>query len=690
MSRQYLLELGLEEIPAHLVTPSMNQLAERVDNFLSENRLSYESMDSFSTPRRLAIRVNGLAEKQDDISEKSKGPAKKIALDNDGNWSKAAMGFAKGQGVSPDALFFEELKGVEYVYANRHEVGKLAEDILPNIAEVVSAMTFPVSMHWANYNFKFIRPVHWIVSLLDDKDIPVTVFDVASGNQSRGHRFLGQDTVIKNAASYEQALKEQFVLVDPSQRKSLIIQQIGTIEKENGWVIPLDGELLEEVNNIVEYPTAFVGNFDEKYLVIPSEVLITSMKEHQRYFEVLDKENNLQNHFVSVRNGNADYIDNVARGNEKVLRARLEDAEFFYNEDLKLSIETCVEKLKNVTFHVKIGSIYEKMQRVAAISRYIGEQVGLKQEELDDLARASAIYKFDLMTNMVNEFPELQGIIGEKYALIHGEKPTVAQAIREHYLPNSSDSELPVSDIGSVLAISDKLDSLLTFFAVGLVPKGSNDPYALRRQAYGIIRILDNKRWAFPIEAVEADIYQLINDNTELYGIKLTNNSEDISKFIKSRVKQWLLSKKIRHDIIDSIINSDQDDVTVMFDAANMLKEKAEQPQFKAAIEALTRVLNLASKNPETDFIVNESLFDNDAEQKLHDAIEKIREDQEILTLKQRFDRLQELTPLIEAYFEDTMVMTDDEAVKKNRLNQLSQLAKLTTSIAKLEELVTK
>lgn len=338
----------------------------------------------------------------------------------------------------------------------------------------------------------------------------------------------------------------------------MITDQIQVIAEENKWVIELDEELLEEVANLVEYPTAFVGNFAENYLSVPEEVLVTSMKEHQRYFDVRNSEGLLLPHFISVRNGDRVKIDNVIKGNEKVLTARLEDAEFFYKEDKKLTIDQCVEKLKHVTFHEKIGSIYEKMQRVAVASQIIGETVGLSDAELTDLARAAEIYKFDLVTNMVGEFPELQGIMGEKYALLQGETPAVAQAIREHYLPISSEGELPESAIGAVLAIADKLDSLFSFFAVGMIPSGSNDPYALRRQTYGIVRIIENKGWRFPIAALQEVIDEKINQDEALYGIKLEKGQQEVIDFIKGRLRQFLTTKNIRHDVIDAVINAEQ------------------------------------------------------------------------------------------------------------------------------------
>ncbi|MGX7013689.1 glycine--tRNA ligase subunit beta [Vagococcus silagei] len=690
MTQQFLLEIGLEEVPAHLVTPSMNQLETKIRTFLDENRLSFEEIEQFSTPRRFAFRVNGLAEKQTDIDEKAKGPAKKIAQDAEGNWTKAGLGFARGQGVDADALYFEDLKGVEYVFANKHEIGKPAADILPELMTVVPTLNFPVSMHWANYDYKFIRPVHWLVALLDDKVLPMSLFDVVSSNVSRGHRFLGADTTIESAASYENALEKECVMVSATKRKATIEAQINQIANENNWKVELDADLLEEVNNLVEYPTAFVGNFDEKYLAIPSEVLITSMKEHQRYFEVYSETGELMNHFISVRNGNRDHIETVAKGNEKVLLARLEDAEFFYNEDLKTTIDACLERLKAVTFHVKIGSMYEKMLRVQAISQYLGEFVNLTETELKHLSRASQIYKFDLVTNMVNEFPELQGIIGEKYALVQGEAIGVAQAIREHYLPNSSDSELPQSNIGAILAIADKLDTLFTFFTVGLSPKGSNDPYALRRQAYGIIRIIEDKGWEFPIGELQDKIVEIINNRSTQFGIKLDDNQEAINVFMKGRIKQWLLAKKIRHDIIEAVVESEQKDLSNMFEVANILRKQMSEEDFKATIESLTRVLNLAAKKESITIDINPDLFKNQSEKALYAAVEAIDTQIETLTLKEMFDELKKLTPLIQDYFEDTMVMIDDEKVKENRLSQLRKLANIVVPFANLEHLVVK
>lgn len=399
MAKDLLLEIGLEEMPAHVVTPSRLQLEEKVRNFLEEHFLDYETIQSFATPRRLAIKVTAIPEKQADTEAEVKGPAKKIALDQEGNWTKAAQGFVRGQGVTTEDITFKEVNGVEYVYVTKFTKGKTAKEVLADLNEVITSLTFPVTMRWADYDFEYIRPIHWLVALLDDEVIPLTVLDITAGNTSRGHRFLGDEVTFQHAHEYEAKLKEQFVLVDPQERKEAILAQVDALANEKHWSLSLDEDLLEEVNNLVEYPTVFVGHFDEKYLSVPEEVLVTSMKEHQRYFEVRNAQGLLLPYFIAVRNGDSVHLENVIKGNEKVLIARLEDAAFFYNEDQKLSIADCVEKLKQVTFHEKIGSVYEKMQRVGVISQIIGKQVGLSETELTDLKRAAEIYKFDLVTN---------------------------------------------------------------------------------------------------------------------------------------------------------------------------------------------------------------------------------------------------------------------------------------------------
>ncbi|MCU2219997.1 glycine--tRNA ligase subunit beta [Enterococcus faecalis] len=694
MAKDLLLEIGLEEMPAHVVTPSRIQLEEKVIKFLDEHHLDYETVQSFATPRRLAVKVTAIPEKQADVEEEVKGPAKKIALDAEGNWSKAAQGFVRGQGVTTEDIVFKELNGVEYVYVTKFTKGQSAKEVLTKLNDVITSLTFPVTMHWANYDFEYIRPIHWIVALLDDEVIPFKVLDVTTGQTSRGHRFLGDNVTFQHANEYEAKLKEQFVVVQPNERKQMIVDQANALAAEKNWQLALDEELLEEVTNLVEYPTAFVGSFDEKYLSVPDEVLVTSMKEHQRYFEVRNDQGLLMPHFIAVRNGDNVHLENVIKGNEKVLIARLEDAEFFYNEDKKLTIEACVEKLKNVTFHEKIGSIYEKMQRVALIAQIIGRKVGLSEEELEDLKRASEIYKFDLVTNMVGEFPELQGIMGEKYALLQGEKPAVATAIREHYLPTSSEGELPETAIGAVLALADKLDSVFSFFSVGMIPTGSNDPYALRRQTYGVIRIIEDKGWTFPLVQLQTEVDEAVNQDVEKYGVLLNEGQAEVVEFVKARLRQLLMTKNIRHDIIDAVVSAEQADLSKLFASANILKSRFEDQDFKPSMEALTRVINLAKKGQEllgdTEEGIDPSLFENKAEKELYQAVNDLSEAFATRTIAENYEALVNLRPLIDAYFNETMVMVEDEKVKQNRLKQLMQIAKMALSIASLDLLIVK
>ena len=694
MAKDLLLEIGLEEMPAHVVTPSRIQLEEKVIKFLDEHHLDYETVQSFATPRRLAVKVTAIPEKQADVEEEVKGPAKKIALDAEGNWSKAAQGFVRGQGVTTEDIVFKELNGVEYVYVTKFTKGQSAKEVLTKLNDVITSLTFPVTMHWANYDFEYIRPIHWIVALLDDEVIPFKVLDVTTGQTSRGHRFLGDDVTFQHANEYEAKLKEQFVVVQPNERKQMIVDQANALAAEKNWQLALDEELLEEVTNLVEYPTAFVGSFDEKYLSVPDEVLVTSMKEHQRYFDVRNDQGLLMPHFIAVRNGDNVHLENVIKGNEKVLIARLEDAEFFYNEDKKLTIEACVEKLKNVTFHEKIGSIYEKMQRVALIAQIIGRKVGLSEDELEDLKRASEIYKFDLVTNMVGEFPELQGIMGEKYALLQGEKPAVATAIREHYLPTSSEGELPETAIGAVLALADKLDSVFSFFSVGMIPTGSNDPYALRRQTYGVIRIIEDKGWTFPLVQLQTEVDEAVNQDVEKYGVLLNEGQAEVVEFVKARLRQLLMTKNVRHDIIDAVVSAEQADLSKLFASANILKSRFEDQDFKPSMEALTRVINLAKKGQEllgdTEEGIDPSLFENKAEKELYQAVNDLSEAFATRTIAENYEALVNLRPLIDAYFNETMVMVEDEKVKQNRLKQLMQIAKMALSIASLDLLIEK
>jgi len=694
MAKTYLLEIGLEEMPAHVVTQSVLQLKERMIKFLKDARLDFEDVKTFSTPRRLTVEVLGLADKQADVKKEVRGPAKQIAQDADGNWTKAAIGFSKGQGASTDDIVFKEIKGTPYVFVQTFTAGKTAAEVLTaGIKDVITKMNFPTMMKWSTYSFKYIRPIRWIVSLLDEQIVPVEILDVTAGRVSRGHRFLGHDVEIANATDYEADLDAVKVIADATKRKAIIREQIAALATDHDWEIKVNEGLLEEVTNLVEYPTAFAGDFDTKYLTIPDEVLITSMRDHQRFFYVTDDEDNLLPHFVSVRNGNAEHLENVALGNQKVLTARLEDAAFFYHEDQQHSIQEYVERLKKVSFHDKIGTMYEKMQRVMYISGFLADRFGLSETEKNQLHRASQIYKFDLVSGMVGEFPELQGVMGEKYALLKGEDPIVGQAIREHYLPISADGDLPKSKVGAVLAVADKIDSITSFFAVGLTPSGSNDPFALRRQAFGIVRIVRDQSWDFPIHEIEMEIQKELSAHGATYELDLAKQATPVATFLTDRVKQWFNNRKLRYDIVDTVIKGSRQDIREMFRAADVLNAHQDDPHFKDTIEAFTRLLRITAKAELAagDLVVDPSLFENDAEQKLYDAVNELQKQiTPTMSMEDRFKALADLRPLIVDYFEQTMVMSKDDQVRDNHLKQLLTIAQMVNVMGDLNQLIVK
>ena len=679
MTHNLLVELGLEEMPAYVVTPAMKQLGEKMKAFLADNRLTFEDIEVFSTPRRLAVRVKGLADKQSDLEEDFKGPAKKIALDADGNFTKAAEGFVRGKGLSVDDITFREVKGEEYVYVTKHEEGKPAREVLETVTSVLKDLTFPVNMHWANNTFEYIRPVHTLIVLLDDEALDLDFLDITSGRTSRGHRFLGTEVEVASADSYEEDLRHSFVIADSKERKDLIVSQIKAIEEEHAVVVEIDDELLDEVLNLVEYPTAFMGAFDENYLAVPEEVLVTSMKNHQRYFVVRDKSGKLLPHFISVRNGDSHFIENVIKGNEKVLVARLEDGAFFWREDQKLVIADLVEKLKHVTFHEKIGSLFAHMERTKVIAGYLADKAGLSADEKEAVLRAASIYKFDLLTGMVGEFDELQGIMGEKYATLAGESEMVATAIREHYLPNSADGDLPETKVGAILAIADKLDTVLSFFSVGLIPSGSNDPYALRRATQGIVRILDAFGWDIPLDELVSDLYALSFDSLD-YA-----NQDQVMDFVVARIEK-MMDSAIAKDIKEATRASSTYVVGTMLEASQALATKSKDAGYKAAVESLSRVFNLAEK-ADTSATANPSLFENDEEKALHDAIETLELSAD---MTENLDKLFALSPVIDAFFDNTMVMAEDEALKNNRLALLSSLVAKASQVAAFNKLNTK
>lgn len=688
MTKDYLFEIGTEEMPAHVVSRSVNQLAERTKKFLLDNGLKFKNIKTFSTPRRLTILVENLAEKQDDIDEIKKGPAKKIALDQDKNWTKAAEGFARGQAMTTDDIYFKELKGTEYAYLHIKKEGKLASEILLQMSDIVKSMTFPTKMRWHTNDFEFVRPIHWLVSIFGNDVVPVKLLDITAGRKTCGHRFLGEAIVLAKTSDYEDALKDQFVIVDDNKRKEMIVDQINNLVKKHNWQIKLDQNLLEEVTNLVEYPTVFAGSFDKKYLQMPQEVLITSMKDNQRYFEVYDQNGKLTNYFIAVRNGNSEFLENVILGNEKVLVARLDDAQFFYDEDRKYPLSHFVQKLDNVSFHDKIGSMSEKVQRVKIIGEFLSEKWHLDEQTRVDFDRASELYKFDLVTQMVGEFAELQGVMGMHYAKLAGEKDNVSVAIKEHYMPTTSEGELPQTTVGALLSVADKLDTIITFFAAGMIPSSSNDPYALRRYAYGIVRILLKQNWSLPFNEFLPEIVTALADKTSAKLPNTASQDEEIAAFIRDRINQYLQKNNFKYDIIDAVLASRQQDPIQILAAANVLQIHHDDKEFKPVVESLIRINNILKKAKyQGEIAVNAKLFENDSENKLNAGVQSLSKITDLTDLYNGFVNLQ---PLINRYFDTNMIMDKDVKVRNNRLAQLNEVAQLASYLGDLSKLVIK
>ena len=689
MTQSLLLEIGLEELPAQYVRSSSEQLAKRVEDFFKDENLEFESVEAFATPRRLAVRVNGLVEEQADREEIFKGPSLAIAQ-KDGAWTKAAEGFVRGKGLTTDDIYVEEVNGVEYIHVKQHIAGKSTKEVVKNLSSVITDMKFPVTMRWAAHTFEYLRPIHWIVALYGNEVIEeIGVLDVKAGRVSRGHRFLGKEATIEKPESYEKALAEQFVIVNQDERKALVHKQIEELAAKNNWIIPIDEDLLEEVSSILEYPTAFAGTFDEKYLVVPEPVLVTSMKEHQRYFVVYNQEKQLLPFFVSVRNGNDYMIENVAKGNQKVLTARLEDALFFYEEDLKIPMTTFLKKLETLNFHAKIGSMTEKMDRVQLLVGRLAKELNLPSDVVVTAQRAASIYKFDLVTNMVGEFPELQGIMGEIYALKQGETPEVAQAIREHYMPTSADGELPSSVSGALLAVADKLDTFLSFTAAGMLPTGSNDPYALRRQVMGLVQILAAFDWNIEIEDFTKLLLGL--DYAEFLSGKEEEVEEFILSFIRERVAQRIATITKRHDIIDAIVNSHTSSVPEQLKAAKVLSAVSESEEFKGITEALNRVINISAKaQDDASGEILEDRLETESERTLVKAIKELHSKVQTLTPEELYSHLEAMAPKINDFFNENMVMVDDEATRRNRLRFLGLLSEIILDLADFTSLIVK
>ncbi|OZB91689.1 glycine--tRNA ligase subunit beta [Paenibacillus sp. XY044] len=690
MSKDLLFEIGLEEVPARFLRAAMEQLEERLVKWLEQSRIAHGEVRSYATPRRLAVLVKSVAEKQEDVQEEVKGPSRKIALDESGGWSKAALGFARGQGVDPEQFTFKELNGVEYIYVTKSSNGVETAALLPEaLLGILSSMTFPKHMRWGSYEYKFIRPIRWITALFGTDIIDLEVTGVKSGNVTRGHRFLGTEAVVPEAGAYKQVLLGQHVIVDVKERESMILKQIESLAAEKNWTIAVKDDLLEEVLFLVETPTVLFGTFDPSFLNIPQEVLITSMREHQRYFPVLDGQGQLLPFFVTVRNGDKRSLDVIAKGNEKVLRARLSDAKFFYEEDQKLEIKDALSKLESIVFHEEIGTVGDKVRRIRRIADLIGEALQISGTDSESVSRAADICKFDLVTQMVYEFPELQGVMGEDYARKAGEREDVAKAVFEHYQPRSASDDVPSSLVGSIVSIADKIDTIVGCFSIGIIPTGSQDPYALRRQSQGIVQILLAKQMPLTL----SQLFNIALDvHAELRSLDRQPDDirKDLAEFFGLRVKK-LLSETLRYDVVDAVISAGFDDVmSVVSRGEALMKAVNSGDDFKTTVESFNRVSNLAGKAEKVE--VQESLFGEEAESNLFRSWQSITADYHA-ALSERdgakaLDLLAGIKEAVTKFFDSVMVMADDEQVRANRLGLLASIDRDLKQFADFNKLV--
>lgn len=669
MAKDLLFEIGAEEIPAGFMPNILGQLKQLAETKLNDAHLPFESIATYGTPRRLALIVKGLADTSAEISERHKGPSASIAYDADGNATKAAIGFARGKGLDVADLVVED----GYIYAETKTAGVPAKDIVTDmLPQLITGLNFPKSMHWGNLDAKFVRPVRWLVALLDEEVIPVEFATVKSGNVTRGHRFLGADEItIKNASSYVDTLKENFVMVDQDARRELISKQLHNIAASKNASIVWDDDLLEEINYLVEWPTALCGGFEESYLALPDAAIITPMKDHQRYFPLVDQDGKLLPMFLTVRNGSDHSIEVVQAGNERVLRARLDDAKFFFNEDRKKPLIDRQDGLTKIVFQEGLGNLADKTERLLKLGRVFGEECGLHEDAAVVLERATELAKTDLTTGMVTEFTELQGVMGKEYALLDGESEEVAEAIFEQYLPRFAGDVLPQTEAGKVLSIIDKVDNIVATFSRGLIPTGSQDPYALRRQTIGILNILLGSEWNISLRPIFKASMELLNVPTE----KQDELLGQVEEFFTLRLKNIFLDREVPHHVIDLLLSNNElsvADAEGLVNAllANRIDENVE------LVQAYTRMYNLVKDVEYTG--VNSDLLKEDAEKALFEAATKASEASSAAWEAGDYDAVvavpATLVPAINKFFEDVMVMDKDEAIKANRL-QLVRLA---------------
>jgi len=688
MSNELLLEIGTEEIPAAFLPRALQDMSSMISKALTDERIPYGQVQTFGTPRRLCLAVADVAEKQEDQVVEKLGPAKRVSFDSDGNPTKAALGFAKGQGVDISEVGTMQTDKGEYICISKHIAGRNTSSLLPDmLSKLISALSFKKSMRWGNLDFRFARPIHWILALYGGDVIPFRIENIESDNKSRGHRFMNPEAFpVRNLKEYLAGTREHFVIVDPEERKRIIIEEARKAATAVSGRVLENEDLLETVTYLVEYPTIVCGSFDRKYLDLPKEVLITSMMSHQKYFPVVDQEDRLLPYFITINNTLARNPAVVTRGNEKVIRARLSDAQFFFEEDRKVNLDKRVEGLQQVVFHTLLGTSHEKVMRFRKLAAYIADQLDPSLKNRVD--RAALLAKADLDTQMVGEFSELQGIMGREYALLAGEDPTVAKAIYEHYLPLTAGGDLPQTHEGAIVSIADKLDSIVGFFGVNVVPTGTADPYALRRQALGIINIILEKQYPLMLD-------DLVDQSLLILGERLKRPVEetrkDVLEFFRGRLENQFISQGHPHDVVSAVLAAGFSDLVQVTKKIEAMETFKTHPAYEPLAIAFKRAGNILK-----DFRnghIDPSLFNLEEEIQLHSTFLEARNKVVNALAKDDYSSaLMELAALrqpIDRFFESVMVMVKEEDIRFNRLSLLEALFSIFRRIADFSKIVT-
>ncbi|MBI5682950.1 MAG: glycine--tRNA ligase subunit beta [Deltaproteobacteria bacterium] len=704
MPKDLLVEIGTEEIPAAFIPKALESFSRLIKQASDESGLGFKGIKPFGTPRRLVVLVESLDEKQPDKETTLTGPAKKSAFDENGRPTKAAEGFAKSQGVKVSELKIAETPKGEYLCIRKEIKGKKTEiillEILPN---VIGSIPFPKAMRWGDWDVTFARPVHWLCAIFGKDIIPFKLGHIKSSNLSYGHRFLSPKPFrVDSIRTYLKKTKEASVIIDPCERKNIIAREIekslrGARGKGQGARVLKDDALLEEVAYLVEYPQALMGSFDKEFLSLPKEVVVNAMREHQRYFSVVDENDCLLPYFIFVANTKAKDPKVVMRGNERVLRARLNDARFYYAKDLKTPLAEYADKLKGVVFQEKLGTSYEKAERFKALANFISESIAPQSQQTVD--RAAYLCKADLVSGMVGEFPKLQGIMGKEYALKSGELPDVADAILEHYMPVSAGGELPKGMAGALISIADKMDTICGCFSVGLIPTGNADPYGLRRQALGIIAIIIDKSFILPIDGLVDKSIELLNDKIKRPASDPrlqpsgTSIKNDVLEFFKERLRNQLLSQGYSFDTIDAVLSAPWYDINDAVQRIKALEGFKKNPACSLLTIAFKRVSNIL-KGQETRVKgqgIDASLFEYPNENELFEITQRIAPEIDEYWRKgdyeKVFETLASLKGTIDTFFDKVMVMVDDERICKNRLILLNMVRNLYYQIADLSRL---